>query len=153
MARISGIGKRGEETNNKKTVTTPGSRKVNQKKQNFQTQFSKAHKQELNKELDRLVADINEKGQNLANQMTWESFISYRQSIKNFLQVFIGEAYEVTGSRGRNRFGSQKLYRHIETIDQKLAELGEKVVKNEGEKMEVIARIDEIRGLLLDLYQ
>ncbi len=153
MARITGLGKSGEETSGNKVISKPGNKKVSSKQQNFQAQFSKAHKQEVSQELEQLMGDIKEKGDRLADQMNWESFISYRDSVKSFLRVLIGETYQVASSKGKNRFGSQKLYRHVETIDNKLAELGKQLVEDESEKVDVIAKIDEIRGLLLDLYQ
>ncbi|OWZ83637.1 YaaR family protein [Natranaerobius trueperi] len=152
VPRISEIGN-GRREGHGKVIGKAKNKKVSKKITNFQTQFSKAKSKEMTDELDELWQDIKNKGEQLADNMSWDSFIAYRDSIKNFMKTFLGEAYQVLGSRGRTRFGNQKIYIHIKKIDEKLVELGEDVIKGEKDKVDLISKIDEIRGLLLDLYQ
>ncbi len=151
VSRISGVKKGGSQSG--KMVSKTGARKKTGIQKTFQAQLTKANTKETLQELDRLAEEIEAAAQRLSDHVNWDNFIQYRDSIRQFIKLFVGEAFRIMGSKGRNRFGNQKLYLQVKTVDEKLAELGKEVMKGEQGQLNVISKIDEIRGLLLDIYQ
>lgn len=44
------------------------------------------------------------------------------------------------------------MYGIIRLVDEKLDELAQELVNEESDKIAILARVDEIRGLLLDIF-
>ncbi len=99
--------------------------------------------QEILKEIDRL----NEK---LSRSLTVQDLMSYKKMVKRFLTDATARAYSVKQERGRNRRGRSLLI-SITTIDTEVEELIEDFVRNRKEPVEVLATLDKIRGMLVDL--
>ncbi|MDX1772462.1 MAG: YaaR family protein, partial [Planococcaceae bacterium] len=51
-----------------------------------------------------------------------------------------------------NRFGEGRRLKIIETIDEKLVELAQEILVQEKESIDLLDKIGEIKGLLINLY-
>jgi len=51
-----------------------------------------------------------------------------------------------------SRFGRTKILAIVRTVNQKLVDLGKELLSSNKDSLKVLALVDEIRGLLLDLY-
>ena len=111
---------------------------------------------DLTKELHeaRLVemkAAIDEQGRRLSDRVDVKEFEKYRRLIRDFLDEIVSNGYtfskeDAYSSRGRHRYIAT-----VKVVDEKLDELGKEVMKEQADKIEILHRIDDIRGLLLDL--
>jgi len=111
---------------------------------------------DLSKELHeaRLVemkAAIDEQGRRLSDRVDVKEFEKYRRLIRDFLDEIVSNGYtfskeDAYASRGRHRYIAT-----VKIIDEKLDELGKEVMKEQADKIEILHRIDDIRGLLLDV--
>ena len=111
---------------------------------------------DLTKELHhtRLVemkAAIDEQGKLLAERADVKEFEKYRRLIRDFLDEIVSNGYtfskeDAYASRGRHRYIAT-----VKIVDEKLDELGKELMKEQADKIAVLHRIDDIRGLLLDL--
>ena len=111
---------------------------------------------DLTKELHqaRLVemkAAIDEQGNRLADRVDVKEFEKYRRLIRDFLDEIVSNGYtfskeDAYASRGKHRYIAT-----VKIVDEKLDELGKEVMKEQADKIEILHRIDDIRGLLLDL--
>jgi len=111
---------------------------------------------ELTKELHeaRLVemkSAIDEQGKRLSDRVDVKEFEKYRRLIRDFLDEIVSNGYtfskeDAYASRGRHRYIAT-----VKIVDEKLDELGKEVMKEQADKIEILGRIDDIRGLLLDL--
>ena len=103
-----------------------------------------AHMQEIRQR-------IEEQGQRLADKVDVKDFEKYRRLIREFLDEIVSNGYTFTkedayAARGRHRYIAT-----VKIIDEKLDELGKEVMKEQADQIEILSRIDDIRGLLLDL--
>lgn len=99
--------------------------------------------QEILKEIDRL----NER---LSRSLTVHDLMAYKKMVKRFLTEATARAYSIKQERGRNRRGRSLLI-SITTIDSEVEQLIEDFVRNRKEPIEVLATLDKIRGMLVDL--
>ena len=103
-----------------------------------------AHLQELKKKID-------EQGSNLADKVDIKEYVKYRKLIREFIDEIVSNGYtfqreDAYASRGRHRYIAT-----IRIVDEKLDELGKDVMNEQADKIGILSKIDDIRGLLLDL--
>jgi len=111
---------------------------------------------ELSKEmyaarLQEIKKSIDEQGERLADKVDVKEYEKYRRLIREFLDEIVSNGYtflreDTYASRGRHRYIAT-----VKIVDEKLDELGKEVLKEHADKIEILSRIDDIRGLLLDL--
>ena len=94
---------------------------------------------------------IDEQGALLADRVDVRELEKYRRLIREFLDEIVSNGYTFTredayASRGRHRF-----FATVKIVDEKLDELGKEVLSEQADKIEILGKVDDIRGLLLDL--
>ena len=101
--------------------------------------------------LSELKKKIDEQGNLLADKVDVKEFEKYRKLIREFIDEIVSNGYtfsreDAYASRGRHRYIAT-----VKIVDEKLDELGKEVLKEQADKIELLGKIDDIRGLLLDL--
>ena len=99
-----------------------------------------------------MIKGIDEQGARLTERVDVKEFEKYRRLIREFLDEIVSNGYTFTkedayASRGRRRFIAT-----VKIVDEKLDELGKEVIKDQADNIEIIHKVDDIRGLLLDLF-
>ena len=94
---------------------------------------------------------IDDQGNILADRVDVNEFEKYRRLIREFLDEIVSNGYtfsreDTFASRGRHRYIAT-----VQIVNEKLDELGKEFMKEQADKIEILAKIDDIRGLLLDL--
>ncbi|MDR3592678.1 MAG: YaaR family protein [Negativicutes bacterium] len=102
--------------------------------------------------LSSLMEQITAQGKKLGEVPTYSELKSYRELVRSFLGEIVGRAYAHQSQTGWDRQGRQKMYSTIKEIDHQLAELAEDVRQGQGRQLEILAKLDNIRGMLVDLY-
>jgi len=95
--------------------------------------------------------EIDEQGKRLGDRVDVREFERYRRLIREFLDEIVSNGYtfsreDAYASRGRHRYIAT-----VRIVDEKLDALGKEVIKEQADKIEILNKIDDIRGLLLDL--
>jgi uncharacterized protein len=103
-------------------------------------------------ELDGLMRQIDATGQELAKRANWRLLMNYKDLVRRFLEAIVKNGYQAKERRGFDARGRVKMYKLVEQLDGKLAELAEEVMREEKDHLKILAMIGEIRGLLLNLY-
>ncbi len=75
----------------------------------------------------------------------------FRESVKRFLAYVVKHALEVEEHVSGGNILKRKKFTVVEVIDRKLESLASAVLAGQADQMEILRRIDEIRGLLVDL--
>ena len=101
--------------------------------------------------LQRMLQDIHQQGERLARSMTVRDLMLYRQMVKRFLEDTVRRGIGLKETRGWDRRGRMKRYKLIEEIDAVLVSMGEELLKTEEGRLELLAKIGEVRGLLMNL--
>jgi len=71
--------------------------------------------------------------------------------VKRFLEDTVRRGIGLKETRGWDRRGRVKKYKLIEEIDAALVSMGEELLQTEEGRLELLAKIGEIRGLLMNL--
>ena len=115
------------------------------------TLISNIEEQELQARLNLMMEDITQQGKRLSKHMDVRDMKRYRQLIKNFMNEIVNHSHKFSRENFLDRRGRHRVYGMIKLIDQNLDELAMELIKEEKDNIAILNKIDEIRGLLLDL--
>lgn len=103
----------------------------------------------LDELLEQLIKKVISAGNELVRSPTQENFKNYRESIKEFLKVIEKRLYKV----GRQISKDIDLHVVGQEIDQRLEQIAKDLMEAEKGAIMLAARVQEIYGLLMDLYR
>ena len=100
--------------------------------------------------LTELMDAVHSTGSDLIDRPFHEEILKYKRAVRNFIHYVIENGFEVERLQFQRR-GEIKVKVQIKVIDQKLEELAAAILSGQTSKLERVSKIDEIRGLLVDL--
>ncbi|OIK08792.1 hypothetical protein SAMN05443252_1136 [Bacillus sp. OV322] len=102
--------------------------------------------------LNRLLSDIEGAGGRLGKSRTFKDIAKFKTLVKRFVKEAVDFGMDLKHSNSWNQFGQSRPLKIVETIDDKLVELTEAVLSKEKTSVDVLEKIGEIKGLLINLY-
>lgn len=108
----------------------------------------KSHREDL----DLLMKEVTKKAEKLAKSCTIQDLRDYKRSVREFLKETMGKAYQAQDGMGWDSAGKHKLFILIKKVDERLEELSIELIQDQKDNLELLNRLDEIRGLLVDMY-
>jgi len=114
-----------------------------------------------------LMDEVRSTGDALKSRPLPEEIMRYKQAVRNFINYVVQNAYSLEYEKGLpNKFkpsfkgrrstpeaDNTKAYAKIQVIDRKLESMAAMLLSNQMRQMELVSRLEEIRGLLVDLLQ
>jgi uncharacterized protein YaaR (DUF327 family) len=102
--------------------------------------------------LRELLDDVHSAADALRLRPLGEEIKRYKQAVRHFLHYVVANNYSV---KTENYLLNHKKRRmvQIEVVDQKLEQLAMGILSGQLGQIEILARLDEITGLLVDLLQ
>ena len=104
------------------------------------------------KDLQDFMSRLENKGKQLAESFSLRDLSDFKDMVKSFLRSTFGQSRRVSEESFWDFRGRPKILARITEIDKALEELGQKVLDNQTKPMELLDQIDEIRGLIIDLF-
>ncbi len=118
----------------------------------FKAKLAAVEKEMIREKLDEMLAEVDEHGEKLKRTVEKQDMLEYKRRVQKFLRFIQQEVARTRQSHSWDRQGNLKTYTIIEKIDEKLDELQKEFLHSQADTLEVVKKIDEIRGLMLDLY-
>lgn len=142
--KISGI-------RNKQTpVQNPSQRpEVGKVGSTFSNLLDNAEKDQSQRQLMEMVEKITAAGSRLKSAATESNIRDYKNSIKNYLAYVLKNFYKLRHDRSINY---STFYTRVEVINKEVDELTTKLMGQEKDNIDIVAEIDRIAGLILDVY-
>ncbi len=103
-------------------------------------------------QLQNLLKDIESAGERLSRSRTFKDLSKYKTLVKRFVKEAVDFGMDLKQSHSWNQYGQGRSLKIVETIDEKLVELTEGVLEKEGNSINLLGKIGEIKGLLINLY-
>lgn len=119
-------------------------------KSDFSKNFNFARQQKSEEELKQMFKDIKNKGNRLAVSKCYADVKAYKRAIKEYLESMLAFMYSVKKDIS---FWQTQYYVTVETVDEKLEELTAMLLSEEKENLDIAGTIDEITGLIVDIYK
>ncbi len=115
------------------------------------TLISNIEEQGLKERLNLMMEEITQQGKKLGKHMDVRDMRKYRQLIKDFMNEVVNRSHKFSRENFLDRRGRHRVYGMIKLIDQNLDELALELIKDEKDTIAILNKIDEIKGLLLDI--
>ncbi len=125
---------------------------ADQGSRNFTEHLKVAENAHLKYRMDLELNTIHEIGRRLAKNMSLSDLREYRLRIAEFLKMCISQGFCFKEEKFPARYGRSKILSIVKTVNQKLIDLAEQLLSENRDSLKIMALVDEIRGLLLDLY-
>lgn len=127
-------------------------RQQNQGSNRFGDMVVKQGSKMQTEQLTRLLGDISAAGDRVARSRSLRELTRFKMLVKRFLQEAVNHGLETKQSHTWNRFGEGRRLKLVETVDEKLVELAQEILDEEKETIDLLDKIGEIKGLLINLY-
>lgn len=118
----------------------------------FALNLAKSQDSQAKERLAELFEAIHEQGKRLTLVPTFSELKGYRELVREFLGEAVGRMYNLQSQSGWDRHGRQKIFTTIKQIDDTLAGLTEDVRVGQERQLNIMQKLDAIRGMLVDLY-
>lgn len=115
------------------------------------TLISHIEEQELQARLSFMLNEIAAHGKKLAKHMDIKDMRHYRELIKEFMNEIVNRSHKFSRENFLDKKGRHRVYAMIKLVDKNLDELAAELIKDEKDHILILNKIDEIRGLLLDI--
>ena len=128
-------------TSDKKTVSS---------KKDFSQNFSFARQQNSEQQLRDMMDVIKKKGNRLSITKCFSDVKAYKNLIREYLDSVLKHMYEIKKDIS---FWQTQYFITVDTVDTKLEELTQMLLNQEKENLDIANTIDEISGLIVDIYK
>ena len=103
--------------------------------------------------LEEILSLINESGEALVKSPTLDNVKRYRERVKRFLQYVVDHVVKIEEKTSGASIRKRKRYLVITTIDAKLEDLAKEFLNKQAAQLDLLSRVNEINGLLIDLLR
>ncbi len=131
---------------------TPEAKQTRESDDQFRfTLMSKIEEDGLAERLEGMMKEITQQGKKLGKRMDIRDMKHYRTLIKEFLNEVVNRSHKFSRENFLDRRGRHRVYGMIKKVDEALDELASELIKDEKDSIAILDKVDEIRGLLLDI--
>lgn len=115
------------------------------------TLMSSLEEDGLQARLTLMMEDITMQGKKLGKHMDVRDMKHYRKLIQEFMNEIVNRSHKFSRENFLDRRGRHRVYGMIKRVNAALDELAQELMQEEKDHLSILGKIDEIRGLLLDI--
>lgn len=113
--------------------------------------LSKIDKSDLQGRLQSMIDGITEQGEKIAEHTDIRDMRQYREKIKEFINEIVSHSHEFSRDNFLDRRGRHRVYGIVKLVDKNLDDLAQELLKEEKNRLTILSKVGEIKGLLLDM--
>lgn len=102
--------------------------------------------------LNLMMEEIVMQGDKITKRMDVKDMRRYRALIKDFMNEIVNRSHKFSRENFLDPRGRHRVYGIVRLVDGKLDELAQELMKEEKDEIAILAKVGEIRGLLLDIF-
>jgi len=104
--------------------------------------------------VERLKAKADEivaQGEKLSDKVDIRELRLYKKLISDFMDEAVGNSRKFSKQSFLDRRGRHKVYAVIKKVNEELDELTREVLHGEKDRLKILKKLDDIKGLILDI--
>lgn len=121
----------------------------NKQKSSFNDSFNMANRFKSKEEIELYIKEIKSIGEKVVATQSYSDVINYKKAIKSYLKSVVDYIYSLNQN---SSFWDGSYYKTVKIVDEKLESLTKELLYDEKENIDLATKIDEINGLLIDMY-
>jgi len=114
--------------------------------------LASTEEENMREALTDVLEKINKKGKELVSNRTVENLLEYKKMVKNFIEDAVNFGLKINARRGYGLSGRTKILRTVSTIDKRLIELTDIIMKQESKGIKLLEKVGQVEGLLLNIF-
>jgi uncharacterized protein YaaR (DUF327 family) len=118
----------------------------------FQRNFQDRGREQYEQNIADLAEKIHAQGARLAKKIDIAELERYRMLVSELLREVVGSAYIFQKENTIDAKGRRKVYATIMIINQKLEEMARDILSGNQDALFIMSCIDDIRGLIVDVF-
>ncbi|ATU25293.1 DUF327 family protein [Bacillus velezensis] len=103
-------------------------------------------------QLSRFLTDIETFGKRLTKSRNFKDLAKFKGLVKRFVKEAVDSGLSHETEKSFDLYGSSRTLGLVKEIDEKLLQLTEEMLDQEKSAIDLLDRIGEIKGLLINLY-
>lgn len=115
------------------------------------TLLSQIDESELQEKLTEMVELITNQGKKISEHMDIRDLKLYRSMISNFINEIVANSHRFSRENFLDKRGRHRVYGIVRVVNSKLDELAKELISSEKNQVNILERIGEIEGLVLDI--
>jgi uncharacterized protein YaaR (DUF327 family) len=129
------------------------SRAVDKKavKDTFKLKLNELEQEKIRTELKSLYDKIEDHSNRLSNKLFIDDLISYKKLVKEFLNITVNNSHVFFKENSLDRRGRHRIYSLVKKVDQELDELTQEFLDLENKRLNILKRLNDIQGILMDI--
>lgn len=120
-------------------------------KESTQTQTDKVFSSGDSDAVGELLDQVYEAGDNLKKNQDMQSIQTYKKAVKAFLEAVVGNSFDIEQHTSGFSIAKRKQFFLVKTINSKLESLAAVVLTRQKDQLAILASVEEINGMLIDL--
>lgn len=135
------------------TVETPFSGKSvsNTSNDSFVSKLGRVEAENHEAKISDLLDKIALQAQKLTNKVDISELKMYKRLVSAFLDEAVNNSHKFTKENKLDRRGRNRVYAIVKMVNDNLESLTQEVLKEEKDNLAILNRLDDIRGLLMDI--
>lgn len=118
----------------------------------FGTKLKQMSEANYEERLKQLLENIQGQGEKVAKTMDMKEVLRYKTLISEFLNEVTSGTHAFERQNFLDRRGRHRMYGMVKKVDESLDELTQQVLSKEKDQIKVLKKIEDIRGMLIDIY-
>ncbi len=116
------------------------------------TLLSHIEEKDLAARISGMMEEISKQGAAISKKKDIREMKRYRTLIKEFMNEVTVRSHSFSRENFLDRRGRHRVYGILRRVDETLDELAQELMKDEKDHVQILAKIGEIEGLLLDIF-
>lgn len=133
-------------------IVKPPAKKTDAVQQRFISKFENIKSEQVRDHLQKLYNEIVAQSDRISDKLHLSEVIKYKNLVKEFLNVAVKNSHQFSKQNFLDRRGRHRIYCIVKNVDRELEALTKEFLKEEVDGIAVIKRLDDIRGMLLDVF-
>jgi uncharacterized protein YaaR (DUF327 family) len=117
----------------------------------FEFTLNKVDEDGFQERLNKLMEDITVQGKKLADHMDVKDMRQYRAMVTEFMNEIVNKSHKFSRENFLDKKGRHRVYGIVKLVNKDLDDLAQSLISKEKDHLGILGKIDEIRGLLLDI--
>lgn len=121
----------------------------NKQKSSFDDSFNLTNRFKSKEEVELYIKEIKSIGEKVVATQSYSDVVNYKKAIKGYLKSVVDYMYSLNQD---SSFWDGNYYKTVKIVDEKLESITKELLYDEKDNIDLATKIDEINGLLIDMY-
>lgn len=117
----------------------------------FDRQFQSKNREKYDAYMRELTDKIGRQGEQLVKRVDLAEFVRYRELVAELIAAVVSGSFRFYKESVYDMQGRRRVLATVDRINAKLEELAMEFLQGQKDQLRLIAQVDDIRGLVLDL--